>query len=113
MTDHWGEQDGTGEGEGYLAKYGVAIVPPPPDGSGGWFVALTYWSDEMEAYVASGDGPIVESREEALAEAGKVLDWIASRGNQDNLVQVWEQAQRDRTSHEPWSSPERPSWVWW
>jgi hypothetical protein len=99
--------------QGYLATYGVVIVPPPPEQEGGWFVALARWNEEAEAYSASMDGPIFETREEAMEEANKVLDWIAERGEREDLIQIWEQMQKTRNQDEPWTREPRTLGNWW
>lgn len=80
---------------GYIAAYGVMIVPPSERDNGGWMVTLTEWREQAETYAASMDGPIFETRQEALDEANKVLDWISDLGNRDDLMRIWEEGQRD------------------
>jgi len=99
--------------QGYLATYGVVLVPPPPEQEGGWFVALAGWNDEAEAYLASTDGPIFESREEAMEEANKVLVWIAEKGERQDLIQIWEQMQKTRSEDVPWTKEPRTLGNWW
>ena len=79
---------------GLLGEYGVVIVPPSRE-DGQWFVTLGAWDDESESYVGGTDGPILETREEAFEEAGKVLDWLAAQSYDDDLLKVWEQMQQD------------------
>lgn len=105
--------DEESEDQGYLATYGVVIVPPPPEQEGGWFVALAQWNNEAEAYMASTDGPIFESREEAMEEANKVLDWIAEKGEREDLIQIWEQMQKARSEDVPWTREPRTLGNWW
>jgi hypothetical protein len=95
MDDRTAEASGESPDTGYIAAYGVMIVPPSDRENGGWMVTLTAWSDQVETYAASMDGPIFETREEAFEEAGKVLDWIADKGDRDDLMRIWEQMQRD------------------
>ncbi len=85
---------------GYLASYGVMIVPPPVRDPGGWFVTITRWSDQTENYVPSQEGPIVETQEEAMAEAQGALAWLMRRGDETNLIEVWEQLQRQKAASE-------------
>lgn len=73
---------------GYLGEYGVLIVPPS-DESGAWFVTLASWDDEAEAYGAGTDGPLLGSREQAMEQAGRVLDWLAAQKGQGDLTRVW------------------------
>lgn len=85
---------------GYLASYGVMIVPPPERDPGGWFVTITRWSDVAENYIPSQEGPIVETEQEAMAEAQRALAWLIHRGEETNLIEVWEQMQRHRAAAE-------------
>ena len=79
---------------GFLGEYGVVIVPPS-HAEGQWFVTLATWDDESESYFAGTDGPLRETREEALEEAGKVMDWLAAQPHDVDLTRVWEQMQQD------------------
>lgn len=74
---------------GGLGWYGVVVVPAPRDGSGGWFVTLATWNDKLDGYSTGVEGPIFESREEAMREASRLLDWLAEHGNEENLDRVW------------------------
>jgi hypothetical protein len=85
---------------GFLGMYGVLVVPAPGDRSGGWFVTLSVWDDEDETYIAGTDGPIFESRQEALDEANRIIDWLASRPEDENLMDVWAQMQQMRSEGE-------------
>lgn len=87
---------------GYLGMYGVLVVPAPNEGSGGWFVTLSAWDDEDETYIAGTDGPILETREEAMQEANRIVDWLANRSDDENLMDVWAQMQQLRGEHELW-----------
>jgi hypothetical protein len=78
---------------GLLGEYGVVIVPPS-DSSRQWFVTLAAWDDESESYVAGTDGPICETRGEALEEAGRVMDWLETQPSEADLMKVWEQMQQ-------------------
>lgn len=78
---------------GLLGQNGVLIVPPN-DPEGGWFVTVSSWNEDMEQYAVSLDGPIFESKEEALEEVQKLLDWILQQDGPGNLVRAWEAMQR-------------------
>lgn len=95
---------------GYLASYGVMIVPPPERDPGGWFVTITRWNDKAENYIPSQEGPIVETREEALEEAQRALAWLVQRGDETNLIEVWEQMQREKAAAE--SRTQEPPSLW-
>lgn len=84
----------------YLSSYGVMIVPPPADDPGGWFVTITRWNEQNENYIPSQEGPIVETQEEAVAEAERALAWLMHRGEETNLIEVWEQLQRQKAASE-------------
>lgn len=86
--------DEHGESRGLLGEYGVLIVPPSrPEGQ--WFVTLGAWDEESEIYIAGTDGPLSETKEEALEEAGTVMDWLASQSHDADLMKVWDQMQQD------------------
>jgi hypothetical protein len=97
------------EDRGFLGEYGVVIVPPS-DHADQWFVTLAGWNVESESYVAGTDGPIVETREEALEEAGKVMDWLATQPPDTDLLKVWEQMQQDMGPAEV--KQPRHGWPW-
>ena len=105
--------EGTTDENGYLASYGVAIVPPPPHADGGWFVTLTHWNENAELYVGTPNGPIFETREEAMDEAQKVLDWIDEQDASEDLARVWEQMQSARSERQPWATKRHNSMGWW
>lgn len=75
-------------------QYGVVIVPPGGQ-DGTWLVTVARWDGARETYVASSDGPLLETRADALAEAERVMDWLAQQRT-DNLMQVWRQMQEQR-----------------
>ncbi|HEX6507468.1 MAG TPA: hypothetical protein VF221_07540 [Chloroflexota bacterium] len=87
---------------GFLGMYGVLVVPAPTGKTGGWFVTLSAWDDEDETYIAGTDGPIFESREEAMQEANRIVDWLAERSEDENLMDVWAQMQQMRSEGELW-----------
>ncbi len=92
----------SGEELGLLGSYGVLIVPAPPNPAGGWFVTLSAWNAERERFEAGTDGPIFDTREDAMQEAARVMDWLATRSDTENLVDVWAQMQRLSTEEEVW-----------
>jgi len=78
---------------GVLGEYGVLIVPPSGE-SDAWFVTLGAWDEESAGYIAGTDGPLVDSREDALQEAGKVLDWLVSQEDEEtDLFESWKRLQ--------------------
>lgn len=85
--------------DGLSGEYGVMIVPPTSD-TGAWLVTLGKWNLDREAYIASGDGPLLESREEALTEAQRVMDWLAGQADATNVTRVWQQMQEQRGAEE-------------
>src|ERR1051326_3643572 len=94
----------------FFPRYGVLVVPAAPDGAG-WFVTLAAWSERHERYVASTDGPLFETREEAMEEAGRLADWLVEHGEEGDLLKVWEMAQRQEFADAPWRPPPpRPSY---
>jgi hypothetical protein len=103
------ESDNTGA----LGGYGVVIVPPVGN-RGSWLITLASWDEEAEAYGASTDGPLLDTREEALHEAGKVLDWLDEQGGNGDLAKIWEQMQERRGAEEGLNQTWRPStWRPW
>jgi hypothetical protein len=88
--------DGDPEEFGLLGDYGVLVVPAPSERAGGWFVTLAAWDDDVERYIAGSDGPIFDSREEALQVASNLMDWVASRPEDENLLVGWAQMQANR-----------------
>ncbi len=94
--------DESNEELGLLGSYGVMVVPAPADRAGGWFVTLSVWDEDQECYVAGSDGPIFDNREDALREATRILDWVASRSGDDNLFEVWAQMQQMSNEHDMW-----------
>ena len=113
MDDDTADEEYEGSEQGYLAGYGVTIVPPSALESGGWFVTLSRWNQDGDNYYSLTDGPIFETREEALDEANKVLDWIAEQRERDDLMQIWERMQRDRTRYELEEGEPRTFGKWW
>ncbi len=79
---------------GYLGTYGVMIVPPPPGEYGGWLVTVARWNEDLENYLPSHEGPIFESEEEAVREVRRALTWLEERGEETNLIDVWEHMQQ-------------------
>lgn len=77
---------------GALGRYGAVIVPPGEEG-GSWLVALAAWDDGAEGYVSSTVGPLVETREEAMEQAQRVLNWLETQREQGDLMRIWEQMQ--------------------
>lgn len=103
--------DELSNGEGYLALYGVLIVPAPRDESAGWFVTLATWSTDTERYVASTEGPLFETKAEALEEAERITDWLVEHDEQPDLLRAWELAQKQEFAGAPWRPPPpRPSY---
>jgi hypothetical protein len=101
--------DEDAEDRGLLGEYGVVIVPPS-DHTNQWFVTLAAWDDESQAYVAGTDGPIRETKEEALEEVGKVMDWLAAQPPDSDLTKLWEQMQQDIGP--PEVQQPRHGWPW-
>ena len=96
---------------GYLGEYGVLIVPPTSE-QGQWFVGLASWDEEAEAYGATSDGPLLESRDEALQMANRVLDWLATQHGEGDLARAWEQMQEQlgaQDMEQQWP-PNRDPW---
>jgi hypothetical protein len=94
--------DGNTDDLGLLGRYGVLIVPAPATEDGGWFVTIAAWDDDHARYTAGTDGPIFDSREDATAEAARVMDWMATRSGDENLLDVWAQMQRYNSEEEVW-----------
>jgi hypothetical protein len=88
--------DGDSDEPNLLGAYGVLIVPAPASRDGGWFVTFSVWDEDEEHYIAGSDGPIFDSRDEALQVATNVMDWVASRPEDENLILAWEQMQANR-----------------
>jgi hypothetical protein len=102
-----------GEEAGYLAAYGVLIVPPSSE-DGGWFVTLSEWDEDAERYSASMDGPMFDSEEAAFESARDLLQRIAASGEDDDLMKMWEAYQAGATKDEPWNQPQgNPHWRGW
>ncbi len=95
------EENGVAKSLGLLGRYGVLVIPAPKrvpdevadlqqeDGAGEWFVGLARWSDQVEGYSASTDGPMFDTREEAMAEANRVLDWLAAQPADADVLRLW------------------------
>ena len=94
-------QDGGGGDyeQGYLGPYGVLIVPPA-NRSGEWFVTLSVWDDDLEGYRAGTEGPLLASREEAMRDAAKVMDWLADLPADADVPRLWTQMQQTIARHE-------------
>lgn len=88
-----------GDQGGLIGEFGVVIVPPNGDG-GAWLVTLGRWDADREMYLASSDGPLLDSREDAFDEARKVIDWLGQNRGSDHLVRVWRQMQEQRGAEE-------------
>lgn len=91
-----GTIDGDSDELGLLGTYGVLVVPAPSNRDGGWFVTLAVWDDDAERYVAGSDGPIFDSRDEAVQVATNLMDWIMSRPEDEDLLTPWAQMQANR-----------------
>lgn len=111
MTMDEGTADDTSSA-GFLGKYGVTIVPPTGD-DGQWFVTLSIWDDKSERYRAGPDGPLLETRDEAIEQAGKILDWLREHAGEDDLDRIWQQMQEMQGAQEmlgrDWP-PDRGPW---
>jgi hypothetical protein len=102
-----------GDDTGYVAAYGAMIIPPSSP-EGGWLVTLAEWDEEAERYVASMDGPIFDSQDEAFQSASDLLRRIEASGEDDDLMKMWEAFQADRSQDEPWGQPQgNPHWRGW
>jgi hypothetical protein len=99
---------------GLLGTYGVLVVPAPAHRDSGWLVTLSEWQDDEERYVAGADGPIFNTRDEALQEAGRIMDWLATRSDDENLLEVWAQMQQLSSEQEMWPDgrPGRLHYQW-
>lgn len=99
---------------GLLGAYGVLVVPAPANRDGGWLVTLSVWQEDEERYVAGTDGPIFDSRDEAVQEAGRIMDWLATRSDDENLLEVWAQMQQLSSEQEMWPDgrPGRLHYQW-
>lgn len=97
-----------------LGAYGVLVVPAPSNRAGGWFVTLSVWDEDEQRYVAGSDGPIFDSRDEALQEATRIMDWVASRPADANLLNAWAQMQQMSSEQEMWPDgrPGRLHYQW-
>jgi hypothetical protein len=102
-NDEYSRED---EGES-IGSYGVLIVPPSVP-EAGWLVSVAGWNPETERYVTSGEGPILETRDEAMREAERVIDWLQSGDIELDPVLVWERMQRARAAEERGDDPPRP-----
>ena len=99
---------------GLLGTYGVLVVPAPPHRDGGWLVTLSVWNEDQDWYVAGTDGPIFDSRDEALQEATRIMDWIGTRSEDENLFEAWAQMQQLSNEEEMWPDgrPGRLHYQW-
>jgi hypothetical protein len=106
--------DGDSDELGLLGAFGVLVVPAPSNRDGGWFVTLSVWDEDEERYVAGSDGPIFDSRDEALKEAVRIMDWVASRPEDENLLDAWAQMQQLSSEQEMWPDgrPGRLHYPW-
>lgn len=97
-----------------LGTYGVLVVPAPPNRDGGWLVTLAVWDQIEERYVAGTDGPIFDNRDEALQESVRIMDWVANRSDDGNLLEVWAQMQQLSSEEEMWPDgrPGRLHYQW-
>jgi hypothetical protein len=78
---------------GLLGEYGVLIVPPSGE-SDAWLVTLGGWDDDSGGYITGSDGPLFGTREEAIAEAHKALDWLAQQTDDEvDLLDTWQKMQ--------------------
>jgi len=75
---------------GYLGQYGVLVVPAPLHADGAWFVTLTRWDTGNETYTATAEGPMFETRRDALDEAERLIDWIAEHQDEDDVARTWD-----------------------
>lgn len=88
------QDDESGDYErGYLGQYGVLVVPPEGR-SGEWFVTLSVWDQRAETYTAGTEGPLLGSREEALRDAAKVMDWLSTLPHDADVPRLWTQMQQ-------------------
>lgn len=102
------EQGDAVEGEhAPLGVYGVLIIPPTAE-DGGWLISVAGWDPDLERYVAGGEGPILETREEALQEADRVMDWLQTSEDVSDPVHAWDRMQRARAAAERGDDPPRP-----
>lgn len=98
---------------GYLGPYGALVVPAPASGPGSWFVTVAGWDADTEQYRAGTDGPIFDSREEAMDEAQRICDWLREQRDQTNLIEVWAQMQQSMLERDhPELEPQNP-YRWW
>lgn len=99
---------------GLLGAYGVLVVPAPSKRDGGWLVTLSAWNEDQERYVAGSDGPIFDSRDEALHEAVRIMDWVVNRPSDKNLLEIWAQMQQLSSEQEMWPDgrPGRLHYQW-
>ncbi|MGH2443330.1 MAG: hypothetical protein ACRDFX_09220 [Chloroflexota bacterium] len=93
--------------EGVLGRYGVVLVPPA-DEAGGWLVALACWSSEQAGYGAEPEGPILDTREQALEYAGKLVDWIATQNPDADLGRIWRQMRLQAVTSDGLPPPFQP-----
>lgn len=98
---------------GYLAAYGIMIIPPA-SAEGGWFVTLAEWNEGAERYSASMEGPMFGSKEEAVESARDLLKRIEASGEDDDLMKMWEAYQAEQAQNGPWEQPGgNPHWRGW
>jgi hypothetical protein len=92
---------------GYLGAHGVMIIPPE-EGDEGWLVTVGGWDEKVEAYVAGSDGPLLETRDEAIQTAIRAMEWIQSAGPNVDIPRVWREMQdRVAAQENPDSMPRR------
>ena len=113
----WDIDESTNEQDdelGLLGTYGVLVVPAPPHREGGWLVTLSAWDSDDEQYLAGPEGPIFDSRDEAMQEAVRIMDWLAERPGETNLMEAWTQMQQMNTEAEMWPDgrPGRLHYQW-
>jgi hypothetical protein len=99
--------DEHGEETGGMGEFGVLIVPPA-DVTGGWLVSVAAWDAAGEGFASTGAGPILDTQEEALAEATRVMTWLREHAGEFDAAQVWDRLQRARAADERGDDPSRP-----
>jgi hypothetical protein len=107
MDEHSGDDRGEAVGDVGMGEYGVLVVPPMGDG-GGWLVSVAAWNVSSESYVSSGAGPILDSQEEAVTEATRVMAWLREHAGEFDAAHVWDRLQRARAADERGDDPSRP-----
>jgi hypothetical protein len=90
-----------------LSMYGVLVVPPTGE-HGGWLISVSGWNAGTEAYISAGSGPIFETRDEAMAEAARVLSWLQDSADDFDAADMWDRLQRVRAATERGDDPSRP-----